>query len=97
MAVRYAGDAEIRVVWDERHRLYTGTVRTPTKYYAGSVTRWFWSGDARSPESYDRAASQLLKNSGIPGKVSREFVAPCPCDAIDERRDRSRRRRGRRS
>jgi hypothetical protein len=95
MAVRYSGDAEVRLSWDRRKRLYKGVVSTPRAILRYMVDR-SGHGDPRSPEAYDRAAVRMLtdlqkrerawrKKTILSTdrlgrlKVERVFQAPCPC------------------
>lgn len=93
MARRYSGDAEVRVGWDPRRRVYRGSIRDPYRH-AHAVIRGT-SRDPTSPEAYDDAAVRLLedadKRSGGRLKVERRrgrvvvrrvFQAPCPIEDL---------------
>lgn len=67
MAIRYSGDAEVRLGWDERAKVYRGSVRAVTT--SGTVFRWrgtwrpsswFFLANRTSSSSYDAAAKGLL-------------------------------------
>lgn len=64
MSIRYSGDAEIRLGYDPKRRVYRGTVVDPYLRFRGvvpakSAARDGGGGDPRSPEAYDAAARRL--------------------------------------
>ena len=60
MAIRYSGDAEIRLKFDEHRRIYRGTVVDPHIRFRGwvPITRTF-NRNPTSPDAYDDAAQRL--------------------------------------
>ena len=91
MAIRYSGDAEVRLRWDPRRRGYVGSVRDPDFHWRGRVG----GREPRGSEDYDRAARELLSSAdracrseqrrplliertGRDVEVRRVFQAPCP-------------------
>lgn len=96
MAIRYSGDVEVRLTWNKKLRLYTGTVRAPRLVRRYRVDK-YGRADPRSPEAYDRAALRMIKDliererawgRKLPlltdrlgrPRVDRVFQAPCPCE-----------------
>jgi len=68
MAVRYSGDAEVRITWNRTMRTYEGTVTSPTfRFKGGFAPEWHRRGGPSrssvmtSSESYDLAAQELLR------------------------------------
>lgn len=68
MSIRYSGDAEIRLGYDPRERVYRGSVVDPYLRFPASgqftvaaarVLRDGAARDPRSPEAYDAAARRL--------------------------------------
>ena len=110
MAIRYSGDAEVRLQWDDERRLYRGVVSDPEFVWRGTTGPTGLS--PRSSEAYDRAARVLLaradawvrENEGAQIDFAKDasgmvllrvFQAPCPSRTLDVGGDR-RRRAGRR-
>jgi hypothetical protein len=91
MAIRYSGDAEVRVRWHPVRHAYVGTVRDPDYRWRGVAY-----GDApKDSRDYDRAARDLLEaadedsrserrrplrleRDGRELRVRRVFQSPCP-------------------
>jgi hypothetical protein len=106
VAVRYSGDATVRVRYDYRRRLYAGTVSTPFGTWKGEVKPRLFGilGKSAGPKAYDDAARDMLRAAAARAPrlarayegtrsaptIRRVFQAPCPCNALPER---SRRRR----
>lgn len=59
MTIRYSGDAEVRIRYDDRHRIYRGTVVDAHIRFRGWVPRAGKFREPRSPEAYDDAARRL--------------------------------------
>lgn len=92
MAVRYSGDAEVKLQYDASRKAYYGEVRDPYHVWRGRVPpRLSFRRSPESHEAYDDAAASLLlladkasgnrlllAKSGRRIKVSRLFQAPCP-------------------
>ena len=93
MAIRYSGDAEVRLQWDDERRLYRGVVSDPEFVWRGTTGPTGLS--PRSSEAYDRAARVLLKRADTWAQenedakidyaedqsgmvILRVFQAPCP-------------------
>lgn len=64
MAIRYSGDAEVRVGFDPKRRMYRGSVADPYLRYRGEVpvSRRF-ARDPTCSEAYDDAAERLAKRA----------------------------------
>ena len=97
MAIRYSGDAEVRLQWSARRRCYVGSVRCPlTKPpWRGTTTKSFWHRNPRDSKAYDAAARDLLSQANRASRqgvarerklgrirVRRVFQAPCPTGMI---------------
>lgn len=96
MARRYSGDVEVRVHWDPRSRVYSGTVRDPHKRWRGEVgARYAYrlmGRDLDSSAAYDDAARRLIQaaerdegrfmaeRSAGRIRIRRVFQAPCPAN-----------------
>lgn len=92
MAVRYSGDAEVRIAYRSATRTYVGMVRDPFFRWSGSAKpRLGFLRRPTSPEAYDDAAvtmllaadkasgrKLLLQAEGGRVRVRRLFQAPCP-------------------
>lgn len=67
MAIRYSGDAEVRVTWNPRRRVYIGSVRDPYVRWRGAAPRPSSIRGIRilhrSSESYDLMAALFLKQA----------------------------------
>lgn len=64
MSIRYSGDAEIRIFFDERKRTYRGTVVDPYLRFRGTVPLLpRFARTPRSPEAYDSAARRLAEKA----------------------------------
>lgn len=58
--VRYSGDAEIRLGWDPRRRVYRGRIVDPYLRFRGGVAmNPRFQRDPRSSEAYDDAAQRF--------------------------------------
>lgn len=62
MSVRYSGDAEVRLAYDRKGRVYRGRVSDPALRFRGWVPldRGF-ARDPTCPEAYDDAARRLAE------------------------------------
>lgn len=61
MSIRYSGDVEIRIGWDEKARVYRGTVVDPYLRFRGGVRASpRFRGMTRSSAAYDDAATRLV-------------------------------------
>ncbi len=93
MALRYSGDAEVRVGWDPQRRIYRGSIRDPYRRVRCEITAPRTLRDPTSPRAYDEAAERLLvdadRRSGGKLKIERRrgrivvrrmFQAPCPIE-----------------
>ena len=96
MSVRYSGDAEVRVGYDPKRRVYRGTVVDSNGLRWRGEVGAHASRDPRTPESYDRAARALLTraegSAARSGKrftsekkngryvIRRGYQAPCPLE-----------------
>lgn len=95
MAIRYSGDTEIRFGWDNKSRVYRGTVRDPNKFWKGQVSKSFYVLNPYDSDAYDKAAYQLLKQAqkekgkfqteknGLFIKIRRVFRSPCPTKMVE--------------
>lgn len=64
MAVRYSGDAEVRVFWDPDERVYRGYVSNGRFRFHGTAPRRLRDVfDIRSSDAYDHAARTLLEKA----------------------------------
>lgn len=61
MAIRYSGDAEVRLHYNARKKRYSGTVTDPIYHWRGECGTSFWHRDYRSSDAYDDAARELLE------------------------------------
>lgn len=94
MAIRYSGDTELRLMYDEPSGSYIGTLswrggRQKMKIEAGTL-RGITRKHRASPDSYDEAARAFFavawrRNKRLPvawenGRIliRRTFQAPCP-------------------
>lgn len=60
MSIRFSGDAEIRLGWDRRARLYRGCVVDPYLRFRGGVPlRPQYAHAPTSSDAYDDAATRL--------------------------------------
>ena len=101
MAVRYSGDAEVRLQWDDERRLYRGVVSDPEFVWRGTTGPT--GSSPRSSEAYDRAARVLLERADAWAReeegaridyasdaqgmvILRVFQAPCPVRIARRRR-----------
>ena len=96
MSVRYSGDAEVRLGYDPKKRVYRGTVVDSNGLRWDGEVGTHGARDPRAPESYDRAARQLLvrasRDVARRGKrfaseskkgrhvIRRGYQAPCPLE-----------------
>ncbi len=84
MAVRYAGNVEIRMSYARGH--YRVSFKAPDRRGNGTLTprecRLSQKEDPTSPEAYDKVAERVLaflKLKGVRvGALRRVFQAPCP-------------------
>ena len=77
MAKRYSGDAEIRIRYDARSRVYRGTVVDPWLRFSGWVPlERRYARDPQTSEAYDDAARRLARVAGHWAKrdASRDFA-----------------------
>ena len=105
MAIRYSGDAEVRLQWDDERRLYRGVVSDPEFIWRGTTGPTGLS--PRSSQAYDRAARVLFtradawvrENEDAQIDLARDasgmvllrvFQAPCPSRMSDVGGDRTR-------
>lgn len=67
MAVRYSGDAEVRVLWDPKRRMFLGRVRDPYVRWRGTAPRPTQARGRRqlhrASESYDLMATIFLRRA----------------------------------
>lgn len=99
MSIRYSGDAEVRLGFDDAQRVYRGTVSDPNRTFRGWVplSRAF-RRDPTCSEAYDDAARRLAENAqrwargrgrafmveqGKGGRVSLRRVYQSPCPLED--------------
>lgn len=60
MSIRYSGDAEVRLGFDPKKRVYRGTVVDHTRLRWRGEVSVGPSRDPHAPEAYDRAARVML-------------------------------------
>lgn len=91
MAKRYSGDAEIRVSYDAKKKVYHGAVRDPKHRWEGTMKAPPHQGGPQCSEAYDKAAKAFLLRAqrwargrllvetkdGVV-RVRRIFESPCP-------------------
>lgn len=65
MAIRYSGDAEVRLRWDNRRHLYIGNVRDPYIRWRGSAPQpsEIKKNSPTNPYSYDSMAALFLRQA----------------------------------
>lgn len=75
MAIRYSGDAEVRVLWDPAQQRYHGAVRDPYVRWRGSAPRPSKVRGQRirhrASESYDLMAALFLRRAQQWAKAER--------------------------
>jgi hypothetical protein len=84
VAIRYAGDVEMRITWSGKR--YNVSFRAPGTRGSGTLTArecgLSQKEDPTSPESYDRVAKRVLAFLDLKGiragTLRRTFQAPCP-------------------
>ena len=77
MAIRYSGDAEVRVIWNPRTREYSASVRdlmTPKLSWSGHVPRQ-GLGLGDTPKAYDKAARRALETAQAHARKKRQHFA----------------------
>lgn len=62
MSIRYSGDTEVRLGYDEHHRVYRGSVADGQLRWHGEVSPSS-KIDPRDPRAYDVAAQHLLRDA----------------------------------
>lgn len=104
MAVRFSGDAEVRITYKHARGVYEGTVRDPFFHWTGiAPPRSRFSRSPKTSEAYDDAAESLLlladkasgnrllfQKEGGRVKVRRLFQSPCPIGRLPRLGDYSR-------
>lgn len=84
MAIRYAGDVEMRISWSGKR--YNITFRAPGTRGSGTLTPQECGLSQKeapaSPEAYDKVAKRVLAFLNLKGvragTIRRTFQAPCP-------------------
>jgi hypothetical protein len=93
MAIRYSGDVEVKMQYDQERRAYRGVVRDPNGRWRGTAS----ANNAPTTETYDDLARAMIeraeKEQGrkLPAErqgrrimVRRVFQAPCPYGPWEE-------------
>jgi hypothetical protein len=69
MAIRYSGDAEVRVLWNPTRRVFVGSVRDPYVRWRGTAPRPSQVKGRRllhrASESYDLMAALFLRRAQL--------------------------------
>lgn len=91
MAIRYSGDAEVRVRWDAKRRLYWGSVADPNYHWRGVLpAHKLRRRVGANPEAYDQVARYFFEQAHLTYprlrietkmgivEVRRVYQAPCP-------------------